>query len=230
MKEEVFTHGDKQYLVVTPTAAQIIESKLSYNTAFKKSVDSGAYLRKAWDAVLEEQGLWSAEKTKRIASLQFLLAKLERKLNSKIKMSEAKEVAKSLAEARSELRKLVYERTELDDRTAEGQAEQSRLEHLCSLCLLNYVDRKRVYNDVASMIESGSEVVSMALDRLAAIVYNVDPDFEAKLPENKFFSRFGEPEVELETEVQEFLKDITDIQTVGDVSTIEYEDDSSPSE
>jgi hypothetical protein len=230
MKEEVFTIGDKQYVVVTPTASQIVDSKLAYNVAFKKSVDSGAYLRKKWDLILEEQGLWSAEKTKRIASLQFLLAKLERKLNSKIKLTEAKEVAKSLSEARAELRKLVYERTELDDRTAEGQAEQARLEHLCSLCLLNYIDRKRVFNDVAEMVESGSEVVSMALDKLAAIVYNVDPDFESKLPENKFFSRFGEPEVELEAEVQEFLKDLTDIQTVGDVSTIEYEDDSSPSE
>jgi hypothetical protein len=230
MKEEVFTIGDKQYVVVTPTASQIVDSKLAYNIAFKKSVDSGAYLRKKWDLILEEQGLWSAEKTKRIASLQFLLAKLERKLNSKIKLSEAKEVAKSLSEARAELRKLVYERTELDDRTAEGQAEQARLEHLCSLCLLNYIDRKRVFSDVSEMVESGGEVVSTALDKLAAIVYNVDPDFEAKLPENKFFSRFGEPEVELESEVQEFLKDITDIQTVGDVSTIEYEDDSSPSE
>jgi hypothetical protein len=230
MKEEVFTQGDKQYVVVTPTATQLVESKMAYNIAFKKSVDSGAYLRKSWDKILESQGLWSAEKTKRIASLQFLLAKLERKLNSKIKLTEAKEVAKSLAESRAELRRLVYERTELDDRTAEGQAEQARLEHLCSLCLLNYIDRKRVYSDAVSMIESGDEAVSVALDKLAAIVYNVDPNFEANLPENKFFSRFGEPEVELEAEVQEFLKDITDIQTVGDVSTIEYEDDSSPSE
>ncbi len=225
MKEVSFVEDGKNYLVVSPTAGQLIESKSAYTMAFRKAIEAGAYLRKSFDKVLEDQGLWSSDKTKRIASLQFLLAKLERKLNSKIKLSEAKLVAKQLAEARNELRELVYERTALDDRTTEGQAEQARLEYLCSVCLLDYNTRKPVFENATDMIGSGSNFVSTALDKLAAMVYEVDPDFESKLPEKKFFARFGEPEVEISEEIQQFVNELSSIDTVGDVSTIEYEDD-----
>jgi hypothetical protein len=59
------------------------------------------------------------------------------------------------------------------------------------------------------------------------MIYEVDPDFDAKLPENKFFSRFGRPKEEPTEEMSNFLKEISDIKTVadGDASTIEYEDD-----
>ena len=228
MQEEVFTHGDKQYIVIAPTATILIEAKSVYTMAFRKAIESGAYLRKSFDKILEDQGLWSPVKTKRISSLQFLLAKLERKLNSKIKLSEAKEVAKNLSEARNELRELVYERTALDDRTSEGQAEQARLEYICSVCILDYITRKPVFSSVINMGDSDPDLVAMCLDRTAGLVYEVDQDFESKLPEQKFFNRFGKPEIEMAEEVKEFIEDIARIETVGDVETIEYEDDITP--
>jgi hypothetical protein len=231
MKEVRFTYGTREYLSVAPTAAVLSEAKSAYTMAFRKAIEAGAYLRKSFDKVLEDQGLWSPEKTKKISSLQFLLAKLERKLNSKIKLSEAKEVAKQLSEARNELRELVYERTALDDRTSEGQAEQARLEYLCSVCTLDYVTRKPVFSSVSDMLEKNeadSELVSVCLDNVAGLVYEVDPDFESKLPEQKFFTRFGKPDIEMTEEVKEFIEDIAKIETVGDVETIEYEDDTVP--
>lgn len=225
MKELKITVSEKDYIVVAPTTIQLVDAKSSYNVAFRKALDSGAYLRKSFDKVLEDQGLWSAEKSKKMSSLQFLLAKLERKLESKIKLSEAKEVAKNLQETREDLKRLVYERTALDDRTAEGQAEQSRLEHLCSICLLDYITRKPVYKSQKDMISSGDAVVDTALDSLAGMVYEVDPDFESQLPENKFFKRFGEPEPEVDENLLTLFQEISEIEKAGDVETIEYEDD-----
>jgi hypothetical protein len=228
MKEVRFSYGGKDYITISPTARELTDAKAAYTMAFRKSIEAGAYLRKAFDQVLEDQGLWSAEKTKKISSLQFLLAKLERKLNSKIKLSEAKDVAKQLTKARNDLRELVYERTALDDRTSEGQAEQARLEYLCSVCTLDQITRKPVFASVLDMNDSDPDLVSVCLDKVAALVYEVDPDFESKLPEQKFFTRFGKPELEVTEEVKEFIEDIAKIETVGDVETIEYEDDITP--
>lgn len=225
MKEIRFTYGTKEYLAVAPTASVLSEAKAVYTMAFRKAIEAGAYLRKSFDKILEDQGLWSEQKTKKISSLQFLLAKLERKLNSKLKLSEAKEVAKQLAESRNELRELVYERTALDDRTSEGQAEQARLEYLCSVCTLEQITRKPVFSGVIDMNDSDPDLVSICLDKIAGLVYEVDPDFESKLPEQKFFIRFGKPDIEMNEEVKEFIEDISQIETVGDVGTIEYEDD-----
>jgi len=231
MKEVQLTVDGKDYIVVSPSPAQVIDSRKSYNLAFRNALDSGAYLRKSFDAVLEQQGLWSAEKTKKMSSLQFLLAKLERKLESKIKLSEAKQVAQDLSKARNDLKELVYERTALDDRTAEGQAEQARVEYLCSVCLLDNATRKPVYPSAQAMVTSGDPVVDQALDKVAGMIYEVDPDFESKLPENKFFKRFGEPSVDIDPEMASLFKEMTEITTVGDVETIEYEeDDPSPLE
>lgn len=225
MKEIRFTYGTKEYLAVAPTASVLSEAKAVYTMAFRKAIEAGAYLRKSFDKILEDQGLWSEQKTKKISSLQFLLAKLERKLNSKLKLSEAKEVAKQLAESRNELRELVYERTALDDRTSEGQAEQARLEYICSVCTLEQITRKPVFSGVIDMNDSDPDLVSICLDKIAGLVYEVDPDFESKLPEQKFFIRFGKPDIEMNEEVKEFIEDISQIETVGDVGTIEYEDD-----
>jgi hypothetical protein len=225
MKEVQLTVDGKDYVVVSPSASQVIDSRTTYNTAFRKALDSGAYLRKSFDKVLEAQGLWSAEKSKKMSSLQFVLAKLERKLESKIKLSEAKTVAHELAKARSDLKDLVYERTALDDRTAEGQAEQARIEYLCSVCLLDHATRKPVYKSPQDMVTSGDAVVDQALDRIATMIYEVDPDFESKLPENKFFKRFGEPSTDIDPEMANLFKEMTEITPIGDVETIEYEDD-----
>jgi hypothetical protein len=230
MKEIRFTYGTQEYLTVAPTAAVLSEAKAAYTMAFRKAIEAGAYLRKSFDKILGDQGLWSEAKTKKISSLQFLLAKLERKLNSKIKLSEAKEVAKQLVEARNELRELVYERTALDDRTSEGQAEQARLEYICSVCTLDQITRKPAFSSVIDMNDSDQDLVSICLDKIAGLVYEVDPDFESKLPEQKFFTRFGKPDIEMTEEVKEFIEDIAQIETVGDVETIEYEDDITPVE
>ena len=67
MKEVQLTVDGKDYVVVSPSASQVIDSRTTYNTAFRKALDSGAYLRKSFDKVLEVQGLWSAEKSKKIS-------------------------------------------------------------------------------------------------------------------------------------------------------------------
>lgn len=227
MTEKLFEIGDKRYCVKSPTAKQIAEAKIVYNKAFKNALENGAYLRAGMEKIMFEQGIWSEEQQKKLTKHQFTVAKLERKLCSKVSLTEAKKIAVELRETRNEVRELSYLRSAQDDKTAEGQAEAKRMLFYTVACTYDYLSQKPVFASTDEYEErADEEIAQKAIEQVSSLLFRYDVDFETKLVENKFFARFGEPEVVIDEDLKKELEEISAINIVSeDVNLIEYADE-----
>ena len=145
-----------------------------------------------------EQGIWTDEQEKQytkvikdINLLDYQLNKGKTPEGKKLKLSEAKEIALSLKDKRSEFRDLITERQDMDHLTAEGQADTERFSYLVFSCTYDYVTQKPYYTDLEDYEEKSNDPASVdAAKHVGAIVYDIDPEYENDLTENKFLRRF----------------------------------------
>ena len=178
--------------VVRPNVKQRQEGQKVYNKAFRDAVESGAILRAKVNSVMREQNLWDDNKEAQYKKLLEKINSGERKIKSGgIKLSEAKEIAMQMRKDRAELRSLTSERSGLDSNTAEGQADNAQFNYWVSACT--------VYSDTGKPYFVGYEdylnrdddpVTGQAASNLALMLYNLDPDYEKKLPENEFLKKY----------------------------------------
>lgn len=193
MEEIRFEVDGKEYYLVPITADIVRKAQTFYNKAFRKAMEDGCLLKKRLDSYMREQGLWDDKREQDYNKLVREIADLEFKLNKGgIKISEAKNLALSLRDKRWELRELITERTELDSKTAEGQAENQRFNYLVFSCVYDFLTRKPVFSSFDDYLNNiNSEIALQAANKLANHIYGVEEDFENTLVENKFLKRFN---------------------------------------
>lgn len=192
MEVREFTAEGKQFLVKSPSSEDQTEAGKIYNTAFSDAIKSKALVRAKLDDVLTEQGLWDEGKQKQYETLQNSILDGERALaKGGISLKKAKEIALKMKKDRSSLRDLISVKTTLDTHTAEGQADNARFNYLVSACLV-YKDTKQPYfqgyKDYLS--KAGEPIAIEAAQHLASMLYGLENDYEQKLPENKFLSKY----------------------------------------
>lgn len=197
-KVEVFTVEKEnkesvELALLMPDTEIGYRGQMEYNKVFANALKSGALLRQSLNTYLREQKLWDDVKESEYVQLQDIVLKghevLERKRN--IKLSEAKKIALEMRETRIKLRNLLAERSSLDVNTAEGQAENARFNMLLSLCLVYNKDGKPYYKDLNDYITHSTENVAVeGAKRFAALLWQVDQDYEQNLPENKFLKKY----------------------------------------
>jgi hypothetical protein len=185
-KEEDFT-------IKSPSLADQREAQKVYNQAFSDAVKSGCIVRARLDDLLKEQGLWDESKQLKFNTLQQELLDHERTLSKGgISLKMAKEIAIKMKNTREDLRELISVRTNLDNHTAEGQADNARFNYLISASLVysNNTDKK-YFQDYADYLRRASEPIAIkAAQVLANMLYGLDNDYEKKLPENKFLIKY----------------------------------------
>jgi len=189
---EPFTIDDIELRVRPPSVADLQEATKVYNGAFTDAIDSRAMLRAKLDDFLTSQGLWNKEKEKKLTDLQQELLSGERTLaKGGIKLSDAKKLALKMRGVRDDIRKLVAIRAELDNNTAEGQADNAKFNFLVSRCLVYNENEKPYYQDVADYLSHGFDPIAReGAQRLLNIMYGLDSNVTSKLPENKFLKQF----------------------------------------
>lgn len=190
---EVEIAGKKTELaVVRPNAKQRQEGLKYYNKAFREALESGAILRPKIESVMREQKLWDDNKENSLRQLQNKIAENEKKLKSGgIKLSEAREIAISLRKQRAEIRTLTSEKINLDNNSAEAQADNAQFNYYVSACTV-YGDNGKPYFKSYDeyMSKDDDPVVSKAASAMAQIIYNLEEDYDKKLPENEFLVKF----------------------------------------
>lgn len=185
-KEEDFT-------IKSPSLADQREGQKVYNQAFSDAVKSGCIVRARLDDLLKEQGLWDDSKQLKFNTLQQELLDYEKSLaKGGISLKTAKEIAIKMKNLREELRDLISVRTNLDNHTAEGQADNARFNYLISASLVYSSNKdKKYFQDYADYLRRASEPVAIrAAQVLANMLYGLDNDYEKKLPENKFLVKY----------------------------------------
>jgi hypothetical protein len=184
--------GDVTVLVKKPNRKDLNDAQVIYNSAWRKNLENKAILRQKLNDYLIEQGIWSDEKEKRyqkyisdINTNELVLKK------GGIPLKKAKSVALDLKRLRLEFRDLISERTSYDNNTAEGTADNARFDYLVSVCVLDPSTKKPVFASVDDYNERGTEPWAIkAAAELANFIYNLDPNYEDNLEENKFLKKF----------------------------------------
>ena len=86
----------------------------------------------------------------------------------------------------------------MDANTAEGQADNTRFNYLMACCLVDPDTGKPIFADedgnpsLEAYEESAdNDYIADAAGKLAEMMYGLDDDYEANLPENKFLKKFS---------------------------------------
>lgn len=179
--------------VVRPNVKQRQEGQKVYNKAFRDAVESGAILRGKVNNVMREQNLWDDNKEAEYRKLLDKINTTERTIKSGgIKLNKAKHLALEMRKDRADLRSLTSERSSLDNNTAEGQADNAQFNYWVSSCTV-YSDTGKAYfgNYEDYLNRDDDPATGQSASSLAMLLYNLDPDYEKKLPENQFLAKYN---------------------------------------
>jgi len=184
--------NEVEFAVKQPSFKDIREAKKIYNSAFSDALKSGAILREKLNTVLENQGIWNAEKQSKYTSLNGeLIDGIKRLEKGGIKLSAAKELALRLITIREDIRDLVAERGQLDNLTAQGQADNARFQYLVSTNLVYNTTGKPYYKDYEDFVQRCEEPLAyIASQHLMNLQYNYEDEGSEALPEYKFLKQF----------------------------------------
>ena len=160
-------------------------------------VRDGIMTRKELEKFMKEQNIWDDDKDKDQQKIVKEIGELERRLyvsgngGHKLKASEGKSIAIEMRIKRNELRDFIAEKMSLEQNTAESISDNSKFEYLVANCTF-YENGQKVYTSLEDYQNRADDKLAFAAaSSLAAMIYSVDKDFEAKLPENKFLKMFN---------------------------------------
>jgi hypothetical protein len=189
--------GEKTVSIVVkrPNNALLSQAQRVSAKSWTDCVRDGIMTKKELEKFMKEQGIWNTNKDNEQKQITEEINRLERELylggkNGKLKASEGKNIAIDMRRKRIELRDLISQRMELEQNTAEAISDNARFDFLVANCTY-YDNGQKVYKDMDDYTDnSDSEIAFAAATSLAQMMYSVDKDFEAKLPENKFLKMF----------------------------------------
>ena len=190
---EVTLDGGKKVKVVVrkPTNRVSGEAQRIGAKVWTDCIRDGIMTKKELEVVMKSNGMWDKSKQESQAAIIADLRELEKKLylgkkGSKMKLSQAKDIAFEMRKKRLELRDLLASKIELEGNTAESLSENAKFDYLVANCTF-YEDGKNVYNSVEEYNDKSEDPIAFsAAATLAALMYSLDKDFEEKLPENQF--------------------------------------------
>lgn len=144
-----------------------------------------------------ENNIWNQSKDLEQLNITNDIQNMEKQLyvgngrTKRMKISEAKEIAIRMRIARARLRDLIAEKMSLEQNTAEAISENAKFDYIVSRCTF-YENGERVYKNLDDYNDSSdSEMAYEAATAMAQLLYSLDKDFEAKLPENRFLVNKG---------------------------------------
>lgn len=182
-------------VIKKPNNVLISQAQRVAAKAWTDCVREGIMTKKELEKFMKEQGIWNAEKDDEQRRVIQEIADLEKQLyvggkDGKLRASEGKNIAINMRIKRNELRDLIAEKLSLEQNTAESLSDNARFDFLVANCTF-YENGNKVYSNLDEYKEKAdSELGFAAASALASLIYAVDKDFEAKLPENKFLKMF----------------------------------------
>lgn len=183
---------EQEFLIKSPSLTDQREAQKVYNQAFSDAVKSGCIVRGRLNDLLKEQGLWDDQKEQKMNTIQQQIIDKEQSLaKGGIGLKAARSIALEIRDIREKLRNLISVRTNLDNHTAEGQADNARFNYLVSSCLVYKDSKKPYFEGYEDYLNRASELVAIrGAQILANMLYGLENDYEKKLPENKFLTKY----------------------------------------
>ena len=151
--EVTLDNGKKVKVVVRkPTNKVSGEAQRIGAKVWTDCIRDGIMTKKELEVVMKSNGMWDKSKQESQDAIIADLRELEKKLylgkkGSKMKLSQAKDIAFEMRKKRLELRDLLASKIELEGNTAESLSENAKFDYLVANCTF-YEDGKNVYNSV----------------------------------------------------------------------------------
>ena len=185
----------REIYVKQPTNDDIKDADIHKAKIWNKAFKEGVLTKKEVQAMMKDRGIWDEKKQEEEKITKEILT-LEKKLymgsgGKKPKVSEGRQIALDMIEKRNELRELISERMSLDENTAESIADNARFDFLVSCCVFYCDTDECVFEGYEDYNNRGSSQIAVAgAGLLAAMMYNLDADFENNLPERMFLKQY----------------------------------------
>ena len=161
--------------------------------AWTNCIKEGVMTKLELDKFMKARGIWSETKDDEQKKILKHISDLEKRLyigKGQLKLSKAKELAIDMRRERIKLRDLLAEKIALEINTAEALSENAKFDYIVAECTF-YENGQRVYSNMEDYDQKADdELAFAAATGLAEMLYAVDKDLKAKLPENKFLKRF----------------------------------------
>lgn len=201
-----------EYAVRRPNPKEMAEGQKVYNKAFREAIEADAIIRPKLELLMRQQKLWDDEKASQQERLNADIMEKEKLLGRgyrteltgdnktqvkvPLKLSEARQIAIDLRNLRMELTQLLSVRGQLDNMTAEAQADNARFNYYVSKCLVYNEGTQAgetVYKNLDDYLEHQSDERAFvgAGQLMNLFIGGSDPDWEKKLPENRFLTKYG---------------------------------------
>lgn len=183
-------------LVKKPSNAVISQAQRIRAKAWTDCVRDGIMTKKELQKFMENNGIWDEEKDSSQKRIIQEIARLEKELyisgkGGKLKTTEGKNIAVEMRRKRSELRDHIAEKLSLEQNTAESLSDNAQFDFLVANCTY-YENGQKVYSNLEDYSSrSDGEIAFAAASNLAQLMYSIDKNFEANLPENKFLKMFN---------------------------------------
>jgi hypothetical protein len=180
-----------------PHAEDLQEANQVYTTKIASLIrGSGSrqlLTRQLLNEFLKNQKIWTDEDEKKVQVLQVEIDGLLSKLRKGgIKLAEVRALCIETMDKRSKMVDILRQRQMFDDATIESVAEAERMDYLIYTCTV-YADSGRSYWDSFEDMQNDklSEAYRRASLNAARVVFDIDPEFEKNLPENKLLKKYG---------------------------------------
>ena len=181
--------------VTRPTPKIMKAAGHIYTKAWYRYIADGIMTKQQLDNFMKDNKIWSEQKEKDQENLVNEIRNLTKDLlqgqaRRKRKASEGKDLALDIKQKRFELQSLISEKISLESNSAESLADNDKFDYLVAECTC-YEDGKKVYKDVDDYSERADEEIAFAsASQLAQMLYSLDKNFEAQLPENQFLKKY----------------------------------------
>jgi hypothetical protein len=188
-----FEINDKKYYVVQPAPRLSQEASVLYSVELSKYLKKGVQSKQQMTKFLIENGIWSNDKESKEKKILDEISSLTEKLyhSKKMSLKEGRLLAIKMRDLRRDLVTLISERQSYDSNTAESLADNARFDFLVASCTFNE-DGTKTFPSYEKYLEiAQDEVAYKAASTLAALMYDLDEDYNKKLPENIFLSKYN---------------------------------------
>jgi methionyl-tRNA synthetase len=176
---------DKVYVVKKPGVKEINAAKKFSSVKFREYLQEGMMLRDELNDVLDKRAYWTEEKKNRLKEVTEKIESNVEELKKKLSKEKKKELAIQTKYLRTIFNLLSSQQNEVYKHTVETRVDDDYFDYLLSECVYTESGEK-VYSSFEDYQERSTEELAVkAANKLAEIIYGLDPNWQEKLPENE---------------------------------------------
>lgn len=184
-------------IVKSPSAVDIEAADSMYAskvaTLIRKNGERRLLLRSEVEKYLRENGIWTEVDDEKIQTLKREISRDLNKIRSgNEKLSIGRQLSISVLNKRSEIVNLTAKRRIVEDATVESIAEIDRIDYLIFLCTVRKENGVKYWETFQDLKESKLGLdYSKAYSAFYELQYGVNNEFEKRLPEIKWLTKYG---------------------------------------